>query len=97
MVIFSAVTPDLIPNQARIDPFCLEPKPVGVNQVMPRSAYQGQTPNEMFFGTGNFFEAELKQARETARQSRIDVNRKRTCAACVISEPEMHTIQLDKP
>jgi hypothetical protein len=56
-----------------------------------------QTPNEMFFGTGNFLEAELKQARETARQSRIDVNRKRTCAACVISEPEMHTIQLDKP
>jgi hypothetical protein len=51
----------------------------------------------MFFGIGNFLEAELKQARETARQSRIDLNRKRTCAACVISEPEMHTIQLDKP
>jgi hypothetical protein len=67
------------------------------NEVMPHSAYQGQTPNEMFFGTGNFLEAELKQARETARQSRIDLNRKRTCAACVISEPEMHTIQLDKP
>jgi hypothetical protein len=64
---------------------------------LPHSAYQGQTPNEMFFGTGNFLEAELKQARETARQSRIDVNRKRTCAACVISKPEMHTIQLDKP
>jgi hypothetical protein len=56
VVIFSAVTPDLIPNQTRIDPFCLEPKPVGVNQVMPRSAYQGQTPNEMFFGTGAWTE-----------------------------------------
>jgi len=67
------------------------------NEVMPHHAFKGQTPNEMFFGTGKTIEAELKQARAVARQLRIESNRKRSCAACSSKEPESHTIHLDKP
>jgi len=64
---------------------------------MPHSAFNGQTPNEMFFGTGKGIEAELKQAKAAARQARIESNRNRSCAACSHKSPELHSIQLDKP
>jgi len=37
------------------------------NEVMPHHAFKGQTPNEMFFDTGKTIDAELEQARATAR------------------------------
>ena len=67
------------------------------NEVMPHHAFKGQTPNEMFFDTGKTIDAELEQARATARQSRIEANRKRSCAACSSTSPELHGFQLDKP
>jgi putative transposase len=67
------------------------------NEVMPHSAFKGQTPNEMFFGTGKSVEADLKQARVAARQARIEFNRERSCTACPKPGPDLHKIQLDKP
>ncbi len=34
------------------------------NQVMPHSAFEGQTPDEMYFGTGGSVAAELATARK---------------------------------
>jgi transposase InsO family protein len=67
------------------------------NEVMPHSAFRGQTPNEGFFGTGKNIEAELKQARAAARRLRVETNRKRSCGACPKTEPDLRKIQLDKP
>lgn len=67
------------------------------NEVMPHHAFQGQTPNEMFFGTGKCIEGKLKQARATARQARTEANRKRTCASCSKQDPNLHKIQLESP
>jgi|GEM_PF-237821 len=67
------------------------------NEVMPHHAFKGQTPNEMYFGSGKSIEGDLKQARFAARQARIEANRKRSCTACSSKEPELHSIQLDKP
>jgi putative transposase len=38
------------------------------NTVMPHSAFKGQTPDEMYFGTGRAVPAELATARENARK-----------------------------
>lgn len=52
------------------------------NSRLPHSAFRGQTPDEMYFGTGNKVPAELETARQQARQARAEANRKRTCSAC---------------
>jgi putative transposase len=67
------------------------------NEVMPHSAFKGQTPDETFFGTGKSVEADVSQARVASRQARIEFNSMRSCAACSQKEPELHKIQLDKP
>ena len=67
------------------------------NEVMPHHAFKGQTPNEMYDGTGTTVEVELKEARAVARQSRIVANRKRSCNSCSRKGTELHAIQLDKP
>ena len=52
------------------------------NARLPHSAFRGQTPDEMYFGTGDMIPAELESARQLARQARAEANRKRTCGAC---------------
>ena len=52
------------------------------NARLPHSAFRGQTPDEMYFGTGDKIPAELEAARQLARQARAEANRKRTCSAC---------------
>ena len=52
------------------------------NARLPHSAFRGQTPDEMYFGTGDKIPAELEVARQLARQARAEANRKRTCSAC---------------
>jgi len=44
--------------------------------------FRGQTPDEMYFGTGDKIPGELETARKVARQERTEANRKRTCIAC---------------
>jgi len=52
------------------------------NTRLPHSAFRGQTPDEMYFSTGNDIPAELEAARITARQSRIETNRNMSCKTC---------------
>ena len=52
------------------------------NIRLPHSAFRGQTPDEMYFGTGNDIPAELEAARKSARQSRMEVNRNMSCGTC---------------
>ena len=52
------------------------------NTRLPHSAFQGQTPDEMYLGTGSHIPQLLEAARKAARQSRRDVNGKKTCPHC---------------
>ncbi len=52
------------------------------NTRIPHSAFHGQTPEEMYFGTGKQVPAELEAARRRARQARAETNRKQTCRVC---------------
>jgi len=53
------------------------------NEVVPHSAFEGQTPNEAFFGIGNEVAKRLSAARKTAREERKKENRAATCGVCV--------------
>jgi transposase InsO family protein len=53
------------------------------NAVMPHSAFNGQTPDEVYFGTGDTVAAELAIGRARAREARMDQNRQARCGACV--------------
>ncbi len=52
------------------------------NRVMPHAAFQGQTPDEMYFGTGAEVVDELKVKREEARRRRLLENRRTNCEIC---------------
>lgn len=52
------------------------------NSRLPYSAFAGQTPDEKYFGTGDGIPQQLQAARWSARQARVEANRKRTCSAC---------------
>jgi transposase InsO family protein len=53
------------------------------NEVMPHSAFEGQTPDEIFFGIGDELAKRLSAARETAREERMKENRAARCDVCV--------------
>ncbi len=52
------------------------------NTRLPHSAFRGQTPDEMYFGTGQQVPAELEAARHAARRTRLATNRKMRCPQC---------------
>ena len=52
------------------------------NSRLPHSAFRGQTPDEMYFKTGDSIPEELEAARQEARQARAEANRKQDCDAC---------------
>ena len=52
------------------------------NKRLPHSAFRGQTPDEMYYGTGNSIPDELAAAKVAARQSRMEANRSTSCPAC---------------
>lgn len=52
------------------------------NSRLPHSAFQGQTPDEMYFQNGEHIPQQLEAARQQARQARAEANRKRDCEAC---------------
>ena len=52
------------------------------NTTMPHSAFLGQTPDEIYFGTGDHVPAELKAAHEAAQQRRLTENRAARCRLC---------------
>ncbi len=52
------------------------------NSVMPHAAFEGQTPDEMYYGIGARVVDELKVKRGEARRRRLEENRGAACAAC---------------
>ena len=52
------------------------------NGVLPHSAFKGQTPDEMYFSTGDEVPDELDAAKGAARAQRMEVNRARSCPVC---------------
>ncbi|MGZ8940248.1 MAG: hypothetical protein ACXW32_13660 [Limisphaerales bacterium] len=57
------------------------------NTRLPHSAFRGQTPDEMYFGTGKDIPKQLEAARKAARQSRLEDNQNRSCHACELITP----------
>ena len=66
------------------------------NEVMPHAAFEGQTPDEMFFGGGATVSADLTARRAQTREERIQANR---AAACGICRPEANfrALQTQRP
>ncbi len=60
------------------------------NTRLPHSAFRGQTPDEMYFGTGNDIPDELETAKRIARQTRMEGNRATSCPTCepLVTSPE---------
>jgi hypothetical protein len=52
------------------------------NTQMPHAAFQGQTPDEMYFGTAVDLPAQLAMARSKTRAERLAANRVMTCDQC---------------
>ena len=52
------------------------------NRVLPHSAFRGQTPDEMYFGTGDAVPADLTSRAAAARQARAEANRSAPCETC---------------
>ncbi len=57
------------------------------NTRLPHSAFNGQTPDEMYLGTGDHVPNELERARRAARQARLTANRALFCRVCETKEP----------
>jgi putative transposase len=54
---------------------------------MPHAAFNGQTPDEVYFGTGDQVAAQLAQRRTKARQARLAANGMVPCAQCLADGP----------
>jgi putative transposase len=52
------------------------------NRVLPHSACRGQTPDEMYFGTGDTVPADLTSRAAAARRARAEANRSAACRTC---------------
>jgi hypothetical protein len=52
------------------------------NARIPHSAFRGQTPDEMYYGTGDSVPERLAGQREAARTARLEFNRAQHCAVC---------------
>jgi len=56
------------------------------NRVLPHSAFHGQTPDEMYFGTGDAVPADLTLRADAARRARVEANRSAACETCPSAE-----------
>ena len=52
------------------------------NKHLPHAAFHGQTPDEMYFGTGADIPKQLAAAKVAARQARLAANRAVRCQSC---------------
>ena len=52
------------------------------NRVLPHSAFRGQTPDEMYLGTGATVPADLRARAAAARRARVKANRSASCETC---------------
>jgi hypothetical protein len=65
------------------------------NRQMPHSAFRGQTPDEMYFGTAVTVAEELFVAGKKARVRRMALNRAMSCDLCV--EPDAPLVVRQNP
>ena len=56
------------------------------NSMLPHSAFRGQTPDEMYLGTGDAVPADLASRAKAARRSRREANRSAFCETCPSNE-----------
>jgi len=73
-------TPDTVSAVERLVRFYVQEH----NTRLPHSAFQGQTPDEMYFQNGDHIPKQLEAARQQARLARAEANRKRDCQACAL-------------
>ncbi len=66
------------------------------NEVIPHAAFEGQTPDEMYFGRGDPVVVKLAAARIKARDQRIEANRNAACGVCR-SDRSSTALQLQRP
>ncbi len=66
------------------------------NEVVPHSAFEGQTPDEVFFGIGDEVPKNLSDARKKAREQRMNANRTAQCDVCV-GETSSGALLLQRP
>jgi putative transposase len=52
------------------------------NRVLPHSAFHGQTPDEMYFGTGDAVPEDLLSGAAAACRTRVEANRSASCEIC---------------
>ena len=55
------------------------------NSHLPHSAFKGQTPDEMYFGTGDGIPKKLEEEKLQARELRLKTNRERNYHVCLQS------------
>ncbi len=72
-------TPDSLAALRRLIEFYVKAH----NEVMPHSAFHGQTPDEVFFGIGDDITKRLAESRESAREKRMEANRAAGCGVCL--------------
>jgi hypothetical protein len=65
------------------------------NGTMPHAAFNGQTPDEIYFGNGDAVVIDLAAARERARQERMKANRAAASAVCA-GDPDFGALQLQR-
>jgi hypothetical protein len=65
-------------------------------EVMPRAAFEGQTPDEMYFGTGDPVVVKLAAARIKAWEERVKANRDAACGVCR-GDISSAALQLQRP
>ena len=56
------------------------------NRVLPHSAFRGQTPDEMYFATGDAIPADLMTRAAAARRARVETNKSAACGMCPAAE-----------
>ena len=66
------------------------------SQVIPHAAFEGQTLDEMYFGTADAVIVRLAALRTVARQERMNANQKARCSVCV-GESNSEALQLRRP
>ena len=63
------------------------------NETIPHAAFNGQTPDEMYFGNGDAVVIDLAAARVRARQERMKANRMAAYGVCA-GAPDFGALQL---
>ena len=69
---------DSVTTVRRLVAFCVDEH----NRVLPHSAFRGQTPDEMYFGTGDAVPADLMSRGAAARRTRVEANQSASCGTC---------------